>query len=240
MIENLLLPVFQLGGRMSLIEDTLSSMEPLIITLFGFAGYAIFVLEFYEFISTEDIFKEESSYAKARKSFGERSNVSKSLNTFISALEYLFLFPFIVFFWAGVFFVIIVTVSSVPTVETILLTSVAIVGAIRICAYYRRKIAEDVAKLLPLVLLGNFVLDFKVISLMETYKTIKTAFFDPSFQALALNYFILLVVLEFVLRAITFFWRRFKKARREKEEFSETVESEGVVAEETEESEEEE
>lgn len=202
----------------------LSSIQPLMITLFGIAAYSIFILEFYEFISTRDIFKEESAYAKARQQFRERESVSKIFDTLLSVVEYLFLFPLIVFFWAGVFFLIIVTVSNV-NVNIILLTSIAIVGAIRICAYYSRKIAEDVAKLLPLVMLGNFVLDIRVISIPETYATIKTALFNPSFQQLALHYLVFLIILEFFLRILNFIWENRKLSKIRKESTKEVLET---------------
>lgn len=234
MVELMLFPISLQYLSLDYLLTFLSAIQPLIITLFGFAIFAIFVLEFYEFISTRDIFKEGSAYSQAREAFKHRESTSSALNNFILALEYLFLFPFIVFFWAAMFFLVIVAVSASPEVNTILLTSIAIVGAIRICAYYRRKIAEDVAKLLPLVLLADFVLDFRIISFIETYEVVKNAVFDPSFQFLAFNYFIMLIVLEFILRVVTLFWKHRKAFKREREEFEEKISSDGIVAEETE------
>lgn len=204
--------------------ELLSSIQPLMITLFGIAAYSIFILEFYEFISTRDIFKEESAYAKARQQFRERKAVGRIFDVIVSIAEYLFLFPLIVFFWAGVFFLIIVTVSNVA-VGIILLTSVAIVGAIRICAYYSRKIAEDVAKLLPLVLLGNFVLNIRVISITGTYNTIKDALFSPAFQQLALHYLVFLIILEFFLRLLNFIWEHRKISKISEKETKEALET---------------
>ncbi len=204
--------------------ELVTSVQPLMLTLFALAAFAIFILEFYEFIATKDIFKEGSAYSKARKGLRESKSTGKFFNWIVTAVEYLLLFPVMVFFWCGVFFLIIVAVSEVD-VNIILLTSVAIVGAIRICSYYSRKIAEDVAKLLPLVMLGNFVLDIRMISPSGTYETIKTALTNPAFQQLALYYLIFIIILEFMLRVISFVWNHHKLVKGEEKDTKEMLET---------------
>ncbi len=217
-----------LSGIMDLsfvsVGELFTSVQPLMITLFALAAFAIFILEFYEFVATRDIFKEGSAYSMAREELREREYTGKFFNFLVTSVEYLLLFPVIVFFWCGVFFLIIVAISEV-NVNTILLTSVAIVGAIRICAYYSRKIAEDVAKLLPLVMLGNFVLDIRMISPSATYETIKTAFLNPAFQQLAIYYLIFIIMLEFVLRMVSFAWNHRKLAKDKEEDTKEMLET---------------
>lgn len=207
------------------VGSALSIVKPLMITLFSLAGSAIFILQFYEFISTRDVFQEGSRYHKASKSFKKSSEVSRLLGWFVTVLEYLFLFPLVVFFWAGVFFVIIVMVSEIASVSQVLLVSISIVGAIRICAYYRRKIAEDLSKLLPLALISNFLIQQKYISLGATFEKVKLAFLTPKFQRLALHYFLFLILLELVLRVIRFLWslheRKVRSGEIVKEDFTE-------------------
>jgi len=191
------------------LSEVLALLDIFMISLFSLAFSAIFILEFYEFISTRDIFKSEGSYHSALSRFKDKTH--PNVVRVVTALEYLFLFPLIVFFWAAVFFVILVVASEAPVtgsfarLRTIFILSVSIVGAVRICAYYRRKIAEDLSKLLPLVLVGNFLIRETYMSFSELvarFEAIGSALGDLNFLVFMLSYFILLVVLEFLLRIV--------------------------------------
>ncbi len=212
------------------LSEVVSLLDIFMISLFSLAFSAIFILEFYEFISTRDIFKSEGDYHLRLKSFKDK--IHPNVVRVVTALEYLFLFPLIVFFWASVFFVILVVASEAPVVgsfarlRTIFILSVSIVGAVRICAYYRRKIAEDLSKLLPLVLVGNFLIRETYMSfseLVNRFEAIGSAFGDPDFLVFMLSYFVLLVLLEFVLRIIMLVKSTYSKKKKFGRIFEEDV-----------------
>ncbi len=193
------------------LTELVAPIDTFLIGLVSLAFSSIFILEFYEFISTKDIFKKESNYHKAVKYFKE--DKARGVANLVTAFEYVFLFPLIVFFWAFVFFVILLIASeapivgSLPQIKHTLMLSVMIVGAVRICAYYRRKIAEDLSKLLPLVLVGNFLIREVHLSFTEVFNRFEAvwdAILNPEFQLFALHYFILLILIEMLLRGIIY------------------------------------
>ncbi|MFW5902305.1 MAG: hypothetical protein ACOCTT_00245 [archaeon] len=191
-------------------SQILHRLDIFLISLFSLAFSAIFILEFYEFISTKNIFHPEGIYHSVISNFKEE-RIHENVARIFAFFEYIFFFPLIVFFWAGVFFIILVISSeslvanSIPHLQNTFMLSVSIVGAIRICAYYRRKIAEDLSKLLPLVLVGNFVIRDTRLSFNELvlrFESVGEAFFVPEFQAFVLQYLVLLIILEFFLRVV--------------------------------------
>lgn len=215
------------------IVELIYRLDVFMISLFSLAVSAIFILRFYEFISTKDIFHPEGLYHSASGEFKEKK-VHKNVARVIAFFEYILFFPLIVFFWAGVFFVILLVSSeslaagSLVHIKNTFMLSVSIVGAVRICAYYRRKIAEDLSKLLPLVLVGNFIIRDTRLSFSELifrFESIGEALFVPEFQIFVLQYLVLLIILEFLLRVVVMVKDYHDDSREQDEVIEEDLES---------------
>ena len=101
----------------------------------------------------------------------------------------------------------------------------AIVGAIRVTAYYAADLSKDLAKMLPFTLLGIYLVDTSYLSFNQTL----TMIWDiPSYFNILLYYFIFLVLLEVVLR-ILYTIRVFTVAKGKDKVKAEEIEEEGGV-----------
>lgn len=87
-------------------------------------------------------------------------------------LKYLFIFPVYSFIWFLVFSFLLFVLSKSRPIEDILFLGIIVVAATRIGAYVSEKLAEDMAKLLPLTLIAIFLMDPKAVTL----ETIKSSF----------------------------------------------------------------
>ena len=90
----------------------------------------------------------------------------------IYLLKYLFIFPVYSFIWFLLFSFLLFALSKSRPIEDILFLGIIVVAATRIGAYVSEKLAEDMAKLLPLTLIAIFLLDPKAVTL----ETIKSSF----------------------------------------------------------------
>ena len=85
-------------------------------------------------------------------------------------LKYLFIFPVYSFMWFLLFSFLLFALSKSRPIEDILFLGIIVVAATRIGAYVSEKLAEDMAKLLPLTLIAIFLMDPKAVTL-ETIKS---------------------------------------------------------------------
>ena len=173
------------------VDDAISTILPLAGFTLGIVVYSIFIFRLYKFTGKRDIFKlhlrQYNTRAGKLKSFFDR---------LLYALEYLFILPVLVFFWFAIFAVLILLLSD-QSADLVILVSVAIIAAIRICSYYSEELANDVAKMIPLALLGVFLLDvsaFDWTEILEVWPTI------VELASTLLYYLVFIVVLEWILR----------------------------------------
>ena len=80
-----------------------------------------------------------------------------------------------------------------------MLISMAVVAASRIAAYYKEGMAEEMAKILPLAVLGIFIVDPTYFSLQAVFAHIYRI---PGLVPLLINYLFFTVQLEFALRIL--------------------------------------
>ena len=123
--------------------------------------------------------------------------MSKFLGGLLYVLEYILLFPLFTFFWFVVFAALLTFLVKQQAVQNILLISVAIIAAIRMCAYYNENLAQDLAKMLPFALLGVFVVELSFFSFSQSVGMLKQLF---DLWDLMIYYLIFVVVLEILLR----------------------------------------
>jgi hypothetical protein len=164
--------------------------QPLLLWVFGMVVYAIFIFSFYERVSRRLIFAFEVK-GKATQGFGlfwART---------VYGLKYIFFAPLFLFGWFALLAGLILVMQAAMPLEEGLLIGMAMLATIRVCAYYREQLAEDLAKILPLALLGIFILDRSGVDLAG-FMT-KLGDLPVLFGTLAV-YFGFMVVLELLLR----------------------------------------
>ena len=81
----------------------------------------------------------------------------------------------------------------------VLLVALAVVSAIRVTAYYHEDLARDLAKILPLAVLGTFIIDASFLTVEESAAVIQEA---NNNRETIFYYFVFLVLLEFFLRIV--------------------------------------
>ena len=101
-----------------------------------------------------------------------KSKFANVLDRIIYFLKYLFIFPIYSFIWFLVFSFLLFVLSKSRPIEDILFLGIIVVAATRIGAYASEKLAEEMAKLLPLTLIAIFLIDPKAV----TIETISSSF----------------------------------------------------------------
>jgi hypothetical protein len=166
---------------------------PLLVYTFLIAAYGIVVWSFYKSASKRDLFRLEI-----------KSTKGKWKSRIFYGLKYVILFPVLAFLWFAVLSSILFFISKTQSTQTILLISMAMMAAVRISAYYREELSQEIAKILPLAVLGIFVVDPGFFSFSVTISKFYETF---SLGILLANYLLFAIVLEFVLRALLYIIR---------------------------------
>ena len=81
-----------------------------------------------------------------------------------------------------------------------MLVGMGVVGAIRVCAYYREALSTDIAKILPFALLGFMITDGSIVQITGSTEGVREAALG---WETVVYYLVAVVALEFVLRTIT-------------------------------------
>ncbi|MFH1331814.1 MAG: hypothetical protein ABIH63_00835 [archaeon] len=168
-------------------------VKPVFFFVLGITFYALFIFHFYRFIARRDVLG--LSLQDISSSF--EGVVSKMIKGIFYILENLILTPIVVFFWFMVFTLLMVILTKNPSANNILITSVALVAAIRVSAYYHENLSQDLAKMLPFALLGIFLVDASFFSLQTSIEVAKEI---PTLWKLLVYYLVFVITLEFVLR----------------------------------------
>ena len=173
----------------------LAILKPLGIFIAGIVVYSVFVFKFYLFIARKDIITADfSKYNKAHHPFFQRMTAG-----ILYFIKYLFLLPLYVLFWGMVLTGLLAFLSKNETIDQILLIAMALVGAVRVVAHYNEDLAKDVAKLLPFVLLGIFLVD---VSYLDLDASIAMIVQTPAYFGTLTYYFLGVMGLEIVLRVL--------------------------------------
>lgn len=168
-------------------------LKPLTFFLVGVVVYSMFIFKFYRFLARKDVFKLDlKRYNKASFAF-----LKKIISVIFYLIEYILLFPIFVFFWFTIMVVLFSFLAKNQPVNNILLVSIAVVGAVRITAYYHEDLSKDLAKMLPFALLGIFLIDISYFKFSESLTVVQQI---PSQWHTMLYYLLFIILLEFVLR----------------------------------------
>ncbi|MEX0932897.1 MAG: hypothetical protein WDZ77_02250 [Candidatus Pacearchaeota archaeon] len=174
-------------------SEALLISKPLLLFIFGMGIYSIFIFKFYRFVSKREIF--EFDFFGSEKI--EKGTCTKSIHFVGYILKYLVFFPILTFFWVIVLTIIIAFLSRSGEISNILLVSMALVGVIRIMAYYDEDLSKDLSKMLPFALLGVFLVDISYFSIQESIATISKL---PELWKVGIYYLFFIVILEFIFR----------------------------------------
>jgi hypothetical protein len=156
---------------------------PIFYLIVSIAIYAILIWHFYRFIAKRNIFKiSPKKHAKV-----------------IHFLKYFLLFPFV----ASIFFIgfslMLLFLTKNLDLQSVLSTSFAVIAAIRITAYYSEDLSKDLAKLLPFVLLGVFLVDPSYFSFEDIINKINSL---PQLLTLCIQFILFIVLIEWILRIV--------------------------------------
>jgi hypothetical protein len=172
----------------------------------GIAIYALFVWNFYRFISKRDMLP------KFFYSYRQEKKISKLRQGKYLAI-YVALFPSIIFVWFTVLAFFIYIIAEGMPLYIAIFVSMTIIAVVRILSYYKEEAAKEVAKMIPYAILSflltsvaiyanpNFFTEKELYSLPTTF----TANFDEILVAV-----FLVSIIEFSFRAGFIVKRRFR------------------------------
>ncbi|MBS3088970.1 hypothetical protein J4402_04310 [Candidatus Pacearchaeota archaeon] len=157
--------------------------------------YALFVWKFYRFLAKRDIFKLDLN----KYNNSAHPIINKFFKVIFFFLEFLIIFPVIIFFWFGILSLFLLFLSKNQSIDQILLISAGIVGAIRLTAYISEDLSKDLSKMFPFTLLGIFLIDPNFFSIEEfIQKTIQI----PLFIQEVFLYLFFIFLIEVIIRLL--------------------------------------
>ena len=186
--------------------------------------YSLFIWKFYKFISEKNIFGLDlNKYNTAEKPF-----LTKLIAGGLYLVEYIIILPFLIFFWFAIFtfFLILLTGEGIE-VGTILVISAVVIASIRMASYYKKELAEEIAKILPFTLLAISVLNPNFFSKEFITRITSRLSEIPSFFQEILIYLAFIIILEVILRFFEFLFSLFGIEEIKEEENNEEAGSTG-------------
>jgi len=159
--------------------------------------YSVMVWKFYQFISKKNPLglNLNEKYKPETTSFGTRFIVGV-----LYFVEYALILPILIFVVFTVFTLFLIVLSSSEEVSQILIISATVIASIRITAYYKENLSQEIAKILPFMLLGVAVLNPANFTRGEyVERTINLLTTLPSFFGHVGSYLIFIILIEVVL-----------------------------------------
>ena len=119
--------------------------------------------------------------------------------------------PFLIFIIFGVFTFFLIILTQTQETSQIIIISAAIIAAIRMVAYYKEGLSQELAKMLPFTLLAITILNPNNFSDVQYLERIFNHLSQlPAFINQILNYLLFIVLIETVLRFIDFLFSLFE------------------------------
>ncbi len=156
----------------------------------GFTIYAALIFFFYKHVSRRLLIEYQSPKVQGWRRFFAHV---------FYGFEYLLLTPFILFVWGLIIATIIFVLAKGFTAEQALFASMALLGTVRVTAYFSEELSADVAKLIPLSLLAIIAFDASAIDVAAFLVKVQSLL-EPSMVAAGFAAFAFIVVLELLLR----------------------------------------
>jgi hypothetical protein len=161
--------------------------------------YAVLIWKFYRFVAKKNLMNLDlNKYNRLEHPF-----FKKAIKILLYIIEYIVVLPVLVFVWYFVFTIFLLFLTEGIEMQTLLIISATMVAAIRMAAYYKEDLARDLAKLLPLTLLGVSLTQLGLIN----FGHVLGKFVEiPMFLEEIIIYLLFIIVIEFVLRLFEIFF----------------------------------
>ena len=164
-----------------------AELTSVVLYTVAIAIYVMLVWNFYRFIAKKDIFIFK----------GEKK---EEVPSWVLMMMYIIVFPVMTFFAFLFFSMMLIFLAKEQALGQILLISVTLIASIRIASYYHEDLARDLAKMIPLALLGIFLVDPSYYSVDIVIERLYTL---PSMAAVILRYLLFVIILEWLLRILS-------------------------------------
>ncbi|MBW2989691.1 hypothetical protein KY358_05245 [Candidatus Woesearchaeota archaeon] len=159
------------------------------------AAYALFIWKFYKFLARRNILELNLSRYNQSKS----PLISKIFASLLYLIEYILIMPLAVFFWFGIFSGFLLILSESQSAAQVLLISAIVVSAVRFTSYFSEDLSNDLAKMIPLMVLSVFLLNPNFISVAALAQRFSEL---PLLLDNAAIYLVFIIMLEAVMRVI--------------------------------------
>jgi len=186
--------------------DYFGNFLNLIILILLIAVYSFFVWKFYKSISKKDIIN---------LGLNKYNNASNPLSTRLLAglfyfLEYIIILPIIIFIAYFIFTFFLLILTQDQNTSKILIISAVVIASVRLMAYYKEDLAQDLGKLLPFTLLAVAILNPEALSQTQYFETIIINLSQiPNFFGEVISYLLFIIILEIILRFFDFIFSLF-------------------------------
>lgn len=204
-----------ISGVYSEAITSLPSNYALLLKVFIFAIllslYSIFTYKFYIYLSKKDLIELNLT----RLNRIEHAFLKRFFAIILYFIEYIIVLPFLIFFWFAVLALLILLISENQGINHVIVISASMVAAIRILAYYSEDLSRELAKIFPLTVLTIFILNPTFFSLERVATNLSQV---PQFLTSILFFFILIIVLELILRLVELTIRYFNPNEEESDE----------------------
>ncbi|MBT6402126.1 hypothetical protein HOK09_01545, partial [Candidatus Woesearchaeota archaeon] len=107
--------------------------------------------------------------------------------------------PVVIFFSFAVLTTFLLILTKSGSIESVILTSMALIAAVRVTAYYNESLSQDLAKMVPFALLGIFLIDINYFSVGDAMAIVRQI---PSIWMQLIYYLIFVIALEIALRIL--------------------------------------
>lgn len=156
---------------------------------------ALFIWRFYNSLSNRDLVLLNLSQYNT----SSHPVTSKFFAIVLYLLEYIILAPIMIFIWSAALSIILLMVAKQRSIDEVLIISVAMVGAVRLLAYFKKEIAVDLAKLFPLTILVVFLLEPGSLNITQTISQLAQV---PTLLSSLVSFLLVVFVIELFLRVI--------------------------------------
>jgi hypothetical protein len=166
-----------------------------VLLIAGITIASAFVWYFYASLSQRSLLRLD--LYKYNKS--SNPGLRKFMAIILFFIEYLLVMPFILILWFAALSIMLLLINEKYNTSQVLMVSAAVVGAIRVLAYYNKDAAEEVAKLVPFTAMALFLLS----SISVTFSQMLSRLEEVPLLLDNIAYFILvIVVVEVILRGL--------------------------------------
>lgn len=183
----------------AIMPQDLKMIPQLFLISMAIVGYSMFIWFFYKFLAKRDLLKLNlSKYDK-----DEDANEEKTIAILLYILEFIIIAPVVIFISFVTFAMFFVIFAKEMEVGTIMLICAALISAVRIIAYFKEELAQELAKLVPLTLLVVIIATPNFFDITTTISRISQIplFFDSAFF-----YLLFIFIWEILLRLLHFFF----------------------------------